>query len=425
MLAKLGFDAEPRHRSRAGSRRSTPPGVAHVPFDNVRKRIALLEGTPGPLPGGLPADFLAAWLEHGTGGTCWPSSNGLHALVRACGFDVRRISASMFDRNDHNHGSLIVRLAGEELLVDSSIQCGAPIRAAARRGVGRLDDPVHPIRVEPVETSFRIHWGMAQSRDTMPCRLMNDPVDETFYLERYEISRGYSVFNNALYARRNFPGRLVSFVGNTRHEKTARRRHEPRRSSRPSSSARWSRSSATLRRDRRELREDGRLRLSGARDGTRPAPALRARRPRGRRGSLGLPVLRSRHAAPDLVDQLASRAELLPRRQQGSRARCKATGFTCTPGASCEHSPYCKGTWFDTGRQLLRNLAYDLTGQWEKEDYAGIGELDGATAPRTGPPDHPRCDAILSLGDMIDIPSYPAPPVFDWLEGVRRHGLRA
>ena len=36
----------------------------------------------------------------------------------------------------------------------------------------------------------------------------------------YEISRSYSVFNNALYARRNFPGRLVSFVGNARHEKT-------------------------------------------------------------------------------------------------------------------------------------------------------------------------------------------------------------
>jgi hypothetical protein len=49
---------------------------------------------------------------------------------------------------------------------------------------------------------------------------MDDPVDEAFYLERYEISRGYSVFNNALYARRNFPGRLVSFAGNTRHEKS-------------------------------------------------------------------------------------------------------------------------------------------------------------------------------------------------------------
>ncbi|MGH9886883.1 MAG: hypothetical protein ACREBE_15235, partial [bacterium] len=138
----------------------------------------------------------------------------------ACGFDVRRISASMFDRDDHNHGSLVVRLAGEEVMVDSSMLNGTPI--PLRRGVeAKLADPVHPIRVEPVEASFRIHWGMSQSHDTMPCRLMDDPVDEAFYLDRYEISRGYSVFNNALYARRNFPGRLVSFVGRMRHEKTA------------------------------------------------------------------------------------------------------------------------------------------------------------------------------------------------------------
>ncbi len=218
VLERLGFANEPEI-DRRGLEQLYAAWCRHVPFDNVRKRIAMLEGAPGPLPGGLPGDFLEAWLEHGTGGTCWPSSNGLHALVRACGFDVRRISASMADRNDHNHGSLIVRLAGEELLVDSSIQCTTPI--PLRRGVETVhDDPVHPIRVEPVEASFRIHWGMAQSRDTMPCRLMNDPVDEGFYLERYEISRGYSVFNNALYARRNTPGRLVSFVGHTRHEKT-------------------------------------------------------------------------------------------------------------------------------------------------------------------------------------------------------------
>jgi hypothetical protein len=61
---------------------------------------------------------------------------------------------------------------------------------------------------------------MSQSTGTMPCRLMNDPVDQAFYLERYEVSRGYSVFNTALYARRNFPGRLVTFTGRKRFEKT-------------------------------------------------------------------------------------------------------------------------------------------------------------------------------------------------------------
>ena len=218
-LSRLGFSSAPRP-DLAGLEALYLAWCRNVPFDNVRKRIALAGGGGEPLPGGHAGDFLSAWLEHGTGGTCWPSSNGLHALVSACGFDVRRISASMFDRNDHNHGSLIVRLDGAEWMVDSSIENDVPIRL--ERGVARtIDDPVHPIRVEPVGESFRIHWGMTQSTDTMPCRLMQDPVDEAFYLERYEISRGYSVFNTALYARKNFPGRLVSFTGRKRHEKTA------------------------------------------------------------------------------------------------------------------------------------------------------------------------------------------------------------
>ena len=218
-LAKLGF-AKPPAPDRAGLEALYLAWCRNVPFDNVRKRIAMAESATAALPGGLPGDFLEAWLEHGTGGTCWPSSNGLHALVSACGFDVRRVSASMFDRNDHNHGSLIVRLDGAEWLVDSSIQCDVPIplRAGAET---RLEHPIHPIRVEPAEGGTIVHWGMSQSQGTMPCRLMHDPVDEPFYLERYEISRGYSVFNTQLYARRNFPDKLVSFVGRTRHEKTA------------------------------------------------------------------------------------------------------------------------------------------------------------------------------------------------------------
>ncbi len=219
VFARLGFSSPPRP-DRAGLEALYLAWCRHVPFDNLRKRIALANGGSDPLPGGLPGDFLTAWLEHGTGGTCWPSSNGLHALVSACGFDVRRISGSMFDRNDHNHGSLVVRLDGREWIVDSSIENDVPI--PLERGVVRtIDDPVHPIRVEPAGESFRIHWGMAQNSDTLPCRLMQDPVDEAFYLERYEISRGYSVFNTALYARKNFAGRLVSFTGRTRHEKTA------------------------------------------------------------------------------------------------------------------------------------------------------------------------------------------------------------
>ena len=219
VLERLGFASEPGI-DRAGLEQLYAAWCRNVPFDNVRKRIALLEGSPGPLPGGRPEDFLDAWLEHGTGGTCWPSSNGLHAVLTGCGYDVRRISASMGDRADHNHGSLVVRLCGEEWLVDSSMLNETPISLLRDRELS-LEHAVHPIRLEPASAGLVIHWGRSVSNDTMPCRLMNDPVDEAFYLERYEISRGYSVFNTALYARRNFPGRLVSFAGNTRCEKTA------------------------------------------------------------------------------------------------------------------------------------------------------------------------------------------------------------
>jgi N-hydroxyarylamine O-acetyltransferase len=217
-FTRLGLSAKPKP-DLAGLEALYAAWCRHVPFDNLRKRIALASGTSDPLPGGSPDDFLAAWLAHGTGGTCWPSSNGLHALVAACGFDVRRISASMFDRNDHNHGSLVVRLDGREWLVDSSIECGflIPLERNSSRTLG---DAIHPIRIEPSEPGLLLHWGRAGATDTMPCRLMQDPVDEAFYLERYEISRGYSVFNTALYARRNFPDKLVSFVGRTRFEKT-------------------------------------------------------------------------------------------------------------------------------------------------------------------------------------------------------------
>ena len=42
-----------------------------VSFDNVLKLIHTAEERPGPLPGSTAESFFAAWLEHGTGGTCW------------------------------------------------------------------------------------------------------------------------------------------------------------------------------------------------------------------------------------------------------------------------------------------------------------------------------------------------------------------
>jgi arylamine N-acetyltransferase len=190
-----------------------------VPFDNVRKRIALASGESGALPGGAAEDFFANWLAHGAGGTCWPTSNALYALLVWCGFEARRISASMQDDGTPNHGSVIVRIDGDDFLVDSSMltERVIPLRAGERFEIA---DPVHPIVVEPVEDSWRILWGYTMNTSMMPCRLLEDPVDHSFYLARYEVSRELSPFNLALYARRNLDGKLVSFLAHNRFSKS-------------------------------------------------------------------------------------------------------------------------------------------------------------------------------------------------------------
>lgn len=84
----------------------------------------------------------------------------------------------------------------------------------------------------------------------------------------------------------------------------------------------------------------------------------------------------------------------------GSPNDCRAA-TDCT-GASCTKSPYCKGNWNATGYQQYMNEAYDLTGQWDRIDWTGItGPNDRIQQRPFMPLDHPRCDLILSLGDMM------------------------
>ncbi|MBW2414277.1 MAG: arylamine N-acetyltransferase [Deltaproteobacteria bacterium] len=216
VLERLGFGAPPL-RTRAGLDAVYRAWCRSVPFDNVRKRIALLEEDPAPMPGGHAADFHAHWLAHGTGGTCWPSSNGLFTLLDFCGFDARRISASMQDMGEPNHGSVAVHLDGQDWMADTSMQTDAifPIR---RGEAAAVEHALHPVSLEPVDGTLRIHWAVPMGDSTIPCRLLEDPVGHSFYLERYEITRApdKSPFNQALYARKNFDGAVLAYLGRTR-----------------------------------------------------------------------------------------------------------------------------------------------------------------------------------------------------------------
>jgi hypothetical protein len=54
------------------------------------------------------------------------------------------------------------------------------------------------------------------------CRLIEDQVEISLFDERYEASREQSIFNQRLYARRNYPGEMIVLWGNTRFSKTIR-----------------------------------------------------------------------------------------------------------------------------------------------------------------------------------------------------------
>ncbi|HEY3832690.1 MAG TPA: hypothetical protein VGO03_10385 [Acidimicrobiia bacterium] len=220
VLAKLGVDR--------GSVTTGAPGLElvygawcqGVPFDNVVKRIHLASGDTGPIPNGQPDAFFASWLEHGTGGTCWPSTLALHALLVALGFDVRIGSAAMRDDlapGVHSHGTLLVTThdggeggeggeGGDRLWwVDSSMLTGAPV--PLRPGEpSKLDHPLRPVRVEPVDGGlWRVFWVSSGTTGELPCRLLDDNVTEEHCRARYEWSREFSPFNQTLYATRNTP----------------------------------------------------------------------------------------------------------------------------------------------------------------------------------------------------------------------------
>ncbi len=219
ILQRLGLAATP-DLTRAGLDTLYRGWCRNIPFDNARKRLALRRSAPGPFPGGDPDEFFSFWLRHGAAGTCWPTSNALGALLAACGFDVRRISASMFDTGVRNHGSLLVRLEGRELLVDSSMLTEASLELTPG-GSFEQHHALLSARGEAHDAGWLLHFSNAWRPEPVPCRLLDDPVDEPFYLERYEASREDSPFNAFLYARRNHESHLINYLATTRFERNA------------------------------------------------------------------------------------------------------------------------------------------------------------------------------------------------------------
>ncbi|MDE3102845.1 MAG: arylamine N-acetyltransferase [Chloroflexota bacterium] len=215
VLARLGLRSAPP-ASRAGLDALYAAWSARVPWDNVQKRITVVTGRR-PLGGAEAEEFFHAFLRDGTGGTCWPSSGALHALLVACGFDARRLDGTMDPTrwpDEINHASVIVTLDGEELLVDSSMLLGRalPLR---RDAPTEIADVLHPARAIPRDGLWTIRWRL-QGRDReIDCVLLRDDVSADEYRERYELSRetGFSHFVTLV---RNLPTGLLTLNGTKR-----------------------------------------------------------------------------------------------------------------------------------------------------------------------------------------------------------------
>lgn len=220
VLERLGFSDRPAP-DRAGLDEVYLAWSRRVPFDNVVKRIHLTGGSTDPFPNG-PADaFLASYLRDGAGGTCWPSSAGLHGLLDALGFDARRGSAAMYDNLSgpiHSHGVVIVRLDRVDYWVDSSMLTDRVFPLVPGEET-HLDDRLHPVRVEPVDTLWRVWWPHPFLDEKIGCLLLDDDVSAVHYLDRYEWSRGNSPFNERLHATHNFDGARVTIAFEQRFER--------------------------------------------------------------------------------------------------------------------------------------------------------------------------------------------------------------
>jgi N-hydroxyarylamine O-acetyltransferase len=205
VLERLGLSAAPS---------IDPEGLAtiyeawcrNVPFDNVRKWIAVSRGDVEALPGSTAEDFFQAWLQHRTGGTCWAGNGALCELLKSCGFDVARGVCTMLVAPDlpPNHGTVVAKFDGEEYLVDASILHLKPMRLNVHISVAYP----YAVQLEFEQEQWQIHWRPANHPNGLTCRVDYFPTTDADFQQRHEFTRAWSPFNYSL-AIRSLRGRCV------------------------------------------------------------------------------------------------------------------------------------------------------------------------------------------------------------------------
>lgn len=214
VLARFGLRQQPT-LDLAGLNLLYAAFSANVPFDNVQKRIWFASPQTTPLPGGDPNEFFENFLRHGTGATCWPINGGLYALLRAVGFEARRIVGSVVVEGypqGANHGSVLVTIDGISYLVDGWM-ASFKVLPLLLSGPTATGEGIHDIRAVPTGNGFEIVSYSGFNRDRpLPFRPEPeyDPVDHAFFLARADRTRTIGFFNDALFVSRHFPESILT-----------------------------------------------------------------------------------------------------------------------------------------------------------------------------------------------------------------------
>ena len=174
-----------------------------VPFDNVRKLIHLSSHTSGPLPGDDPAEFLAAWLAYGTGGTCWAGNGALHTVLVTLGFRAARGMGTMRANPEAapTHGTVLVTCEETRYLVDASILHSSPLPLHESTPTG-VAHPAWGVHCRKRDGIWYIRWRPVHQPEGLDCRLQYLHVSRETFRERHEQSRAWSPYMRAPFAGR-------------------------------------------------------------------------------------------------------------------------------------------------------------------------------------------------------------------------------
>ena len=209
VLDGLGLDGQP-DVSRDGLALIYRAWCQRIPFDNVLKLIHLRSGATGPLPGDDPSAVLESWLAHGTGATCWAISGAMHALLDALGFRAHRVLATIVFGPDlpPNHGTTVVEIEDEQLLVDTSLLHGDPLVLSQDRDTA-VEHPAWGLPAHFEDGRFWLTVRPLLVPNGMDCRMDLIGASRERVRERHEATRDWGPFNYALSVRTNRGDRVL------------------------------------------------------------------------------------------------------------------------------------------------------------------------------------------------------------------------